>query len=94
MEEETWIKQYWRPAIAWQYLIVCLFDFIMAPILTALFYKWNGGVYVPWTPLTLKEGGFYHMSMLAIIGIAAYTRGQEKISKIVYGAENTTQQPK
>lgn len=82
MENETWIKQYWRPFMAWQYAAVCIFDFIVAPMLTMAFYKWNGGVYVPWAPLTLKESGFYHLSMAAIVGVAAWTRGQEKIVKL------------
>ena len=73
--------------MAWQYLVVCLFDFMLAPILTAMYYKWAGGTYVPWVPITLKEGGFYHMSQMAIVGISAYTRGQEKITKMIYGPE-------
>ena len=52
----------------------------------------------PWEPITLKEGGFYHLAMAAIIGVAAWTRGQEKIQKIVAGEEfiertTTTQTP-
>lgn len=80
--EESWIKHYWRPFMAWQYAAVCLFDFIFAPILTMAFFKMTGGTYVPWEPLTLRDGGFYHLSMAAIIGVAAWTRGQEKITKI------------
>lgn len=86
-DEESWITKYWRPAMAWQYTAVCLFDFMLAPMLTAIYYKWAGGTYVPWIPITLKEGGFYHMSMMAIVGISAYTRGQEKITKMMYGPE-------
>jgi N-acetyl-anhydromuramyl-L-alanine amidase AmpD len=44
----------------------------------------------------LKEGGFYHLAMAAIIGVAAWTRGREKIERIAIGAElierNTTTQ--
>lgn len=40
-----------------------------------------------WDPLTLKESGFYHLAMAAIIGVAAWTRGQEKIKRILYGGE-------
>ena len=85
-KEETWIKQYWRPVMAWQYAAVCLFDFLLAPILTMLFFKATGGTYIPWEPLTLRESGFYHLSMAAIVGVAAWTRGQEKITRInAYG---------
>ena len=68
--------------MAWQYGAVCIFDFIIAPIITMAYFKWAGGEYVPWLPLTLRESGFYHMSMMAILGVAAWTRGQEKIAKI------------
>ncbi len=78
---ESWIKQYWRPAIAWQYFAVCLFDFIIFPSASMYFLK------EPWDPITLKEGGFYHLAMAAIIGVAAWTRGQEKITKLLEGTE-------
>ncbi len=41
----------------------------------------------PWDPITLKEGGFYHLAMAAIIGVAAWTRGREKIVKLLEGGE-------
>lgn len=81
MNEESWIKQYWRPAIAWQYLAVCIFDFIVFPAVYMHFTK------QPWDPITLKEGGFYHLAMAAIIGVAAWTRGKEKIVKLLEGGE-------
>lgn len=89
---ESWIKQYWRPAIAWQYFSVCLFDFIIFPSASMYFLK------EPWDPITLKEGGFYHLAMAAIIGVAAWTRGREKIQRIALGEEllertTTTQTP-
>jgi len=89
--EESWLKSYWRPAIAWQYLAVCIFDFIIFPATYMYFSQQQ------WNPITLKEGGFYHLAMAAIIGVAAWTRGQEKITKIMNGEEiektNTTQTP-
>lgn len=89
---ESWIKQYWRPAIAWQYFAVCLCDFIIFP--SAAMYFLNE----PWDPITLKEGGFYHLAMAAIIGVSAWTRGREKIQRIALGEEllertTTTQTP-
>jgi len=85
--ELSWVKNYWRPAIAWQYFAVCLFDFIIAPILNALYFWWvSGGTkFVAWDPLSLKVNGFYHMAMGAILGVAAWTRGQEKIHRIQDG---------
>lgn len=88
--EEPWIKEYWRPFMAWQYGAVCIFDFILAPMLTMLYFKLSGGTYVPWIPLTLRESGFYHMSMAAIVGVSAWTRGQEKIVKLETSAIQTS----
>jgi hypothetical protein len=83
MNEESWLKSYWRPAIAWQYLAVCIFDFIIFPAAYMYFSQQQ------WNPITLKEGGFYHLAMAAIIGVAAWTRGQEKITRILEGGELT-----
>ena len=94
MKEESWIKQYWRPAIAWQYFAVCIFDFIIFPFVDfALSYYLK--IDNNWNPLTLKDGGFYHLAMAAIIGVSAYTRGQEKIEKmIVENKSSTTEEGK
>lgn len=32
-----------------------------------------------WDPLTLKVNGLFHMAFGAILGVAAWTRGQEKV---------------
>lgn len=82
MREDFWIKQYWRPLMAYQYLIVCLFDFIFFPLLTMALSKYTGIEYKPWDPLTLKESGYYHMAMGAVLGVAAWTRGYEKIKRL------------
>jgi hypothetical protein len=81
-KEDNWIKSYWRPAMGWQYLMVCVFDFLLAPIMTA-WYAWFAKIpYEAWKPITLGEGGFYHMAMAAIVGVVAWTRGQEKVTRI------------
>jgi hypothetical protein len=81
-KEESWIKQYWRPAMAWQYFSVCVFDFLLAPIITG-WYSWFAKIpYEVWKPITMTEGGFYHMAMGAIVGVAAWTRGQEKVARL------------
>lgn len=86
-KEASWIKHFWRPAIAWQYFAVCLFDFIFAPIMLTVFSYITGVPYILWVPLTLQQGGFYHLSMGAIIGVATWSRGQEKIKRILTGEE-------
>jgi hypothetical protein len=80
---EDWMTTRWRPMMAIQYMIVCLFDFMGAPILWSLVQViGSGSVETPWTPLTLQGAGFYHVAMGAILGITALTRGQEKIARI------------
>lgn len=85
--EETWIKHYWRPTLAYSYVVICLFDFMMAPIMNALLSYYTGAIYIPWTSLTMSEGGFYHIAMGATIGVSAWSRGQEKIKRILTGEE-------
>ena len=89
--DDHWIQAIWRPLVAYQYLVVCIFDFLLFPILTALFHLYTNTPYTPWDPLTLKEGGFYHMSMMAIIGVTAWTRGQLMISKQGISQQGTEQ---
>ena len=84
-KEDSWIKNYWRPAIAWQYFAVCLFDFIIAPIMLTVFAYLTKTNLIIWTPLTLTQGGFYHLSMGAIVGVTSWSRGQEKMQKILNG---------
>lgn len=76
---ESWFKHQWRPTTAWVYLVICLFDFLLAPILTAVYFAKYGGQYIPWKPITLSEGGLFHISMGAILGITSWTRGQEMV---------------
>jgi hypothetical protein len=89
-EEEHWLKSYWRPAMGWSYFIICLFDFLIAPILNAVFFAlFNATKFQQWDPMTLKGAGLYHIAMGAIIGVSAWSRGQEKISV----STTTTQSP-
>lgn len=80
--EATWFKKYWRPAMAWQYLAVCLFDFIIAPTALTTYLFLTSQTYIAWAPLTLTAGGLYHISMAVILGVAAWTRGQEKLNGV------------
>ena len=81
--QETWIQYYWRPAMAWQYFVVCLFDFFFAPIMTSVLHAFFDPAIETWTPLTLQGGGLYHLAMGAIIGVASWSRGREKIQEML-----------
>jgi len=78
-KNDHWIKSRWRPAMAWQYFSVCLFDFILAPIMYTIYSSLMSTELQVWEPLTLKAGGLYHVAMAAVLGIAAWSRGQEKL---------------
>lgn len=79
--QEDWMVKKWRPMMGWTYMATCIFDFILGPILYNLLQYWNPGQAVGmWTPLTLQGGGMYHIAMGAILGISAWSRGQEKMA--------------
>ena len=78
-EYENWVHRKWRPATAWVYLIICLFDFLIAPIVTFYFFgRYGYGNYTQWQPITLVGSGLFHISMGAVIGVTAWQRGEEK----------------
>ena len=84
-KKEDWMNAKWRPMMGWMYMGVCVFDFVLAPILwTAIQAMYHGGINTQWQPLTLQGGGLFHVAMGAVIGISAYGRTKEKLS----GAEN------
>lgn len=78
------LNKYWRPLMAWSYLVICLFDFLLAPMIIAIVQD-NAAKMIEWNPLTLRGAGMYHMAMLAIVGITAWGRTQEKINMSPFG---------
>jgi len=84
-KKEDWMNSKWRPMMGWMYMAVCVFDFIIAPVLWSLVQAlYKGGVNVQWQPLTLQGAGLFHIAMGAVLGLAAYGRTQEKLN----GANN------
>jgi hypothetical protein len=76
----------WRPAMGWMYMIICTFDFIIFPILWSMLQAINqGSVTIPWQPITLQGAGLFHMAMGAIVGVTAWSRGQEKLGGVANG---------
>lgn len=83
--KEDWMNAKWRPMMGWMYMLVCTFDFVIAPILWSLIQAiYKGGVNVQWQPLTLQGAGLFHIAMGAVLGVAAFGRTQEKMN----GANN------
>lgn len=84
-EYTNWVYRTWRPACAWTYIATCIFDFIISPILyNILQFHTTSQALSMWKPLTLEGGGLYHLSMGAILGISAWSRGNEKIAYMKY----------
>lgn len=82
-QNNNWLATKWRPAMGWMYMSVCIFDFIIFPILWSLLQSFlDGEVTRQWEPLTLQGAGLFHLAMGAVLGIAAYGRTQEKLKGI------------
>ena len=77
---EDWMNKKWRPAMGWVYMVTCIFDFILFPILWSAFLGFKGAAVTQWQPLTLQGAGLYHIAMGAVIGITAWGRTQEKLN--------------
>jgi len=76
-----WVNNKWRPMMGWMYMSICLFDFMIAPILWSVIQALgNGGkVELQWQPLTLQGAGLFHVAMGAVLGITAFGRTKEKL---------------
>lgn len=86
-KKDDWMQSHWRPMMGMMYMTVCVFDFIIGPILWSLAQMMGAGeVSMQWSPLTLEGAGFFHIAMGAVLGISAYGRSKEKCAKI--GADN------
>jgi len=84
-KKEDWMNSKWRPMMGWMYMLVCMCDFIVFPVLWSLLQSLSHGtVTSQWQPLTLQGAGLFHIAMGAVLGIAAYGRTKEKLG----GAEN------
>ena len=83
--EEHWAKSFWRPAMGWLYMVICFMDFVGFPLLTIflpIIFKPFGLTmpYQAWQSLTLSNGGLIHLAFGAILGVSAFSRGQEKMA--------------
>lgn len=73
------------------YMAIIVFDFIVFPILWSAIQVYGAGVVsLQWQPLTLLSGGVFHAAMGAVLGVAAWTRGQEKIRRLKTEYEEET----
>ena len=79
-DNEHWMNSKWRPAMGWVYMMTCITDFILFPVLWSLLQAVLKQPVTQWQPLTLQGAGLFHLAMGAVLGVAAYGRTKEKIS--------------
>lgn len=84
MSKGEWMQKYWRPCAAFMYMICCLADFAIFPIMFTVVQFWEtqaaNDAFRQWIPITLQGGGLFHVSMCAVLGVSAYGRTQEKLN--------------
>jgi hypothetical protein len=99
--EEDWMTKKWRPMMAIMYMTACLFDFVFFPIMFTIVQFWEvsaaNDAFRQWAPITLQGGGLFHVAMGAVLGVSAWSRGQEKMAGVTGGstseANNVALQP-
>jgi hypothetical protein len=83
-KEEDWMTKKWRPMMAIMYMICCVCDFALFPILFTVVQFWEiqaaNDAFRQWVPITLQGGGLFHVAMGAVLGVSAFGRTQEKIA--------------
>lgn len=80
IHNEHWVRKYWRPSMAWLYMVICACDFVLFPILHAIVQVsfFHSSELSQWNPITLQGAGLVHLAFGAILGIAAWGRSKEK----------------
>ena len=84
-KKEDWMNAKWRPAMGWIYMVTCTSDFILFPVLWSVLQTMTGATVTQWNPITLQGAGLYHLAMGAVLGVAAWSRGQEKMAGVAGG---------
>ena len=80
--------------MGWMYMLVCTMDFVVFPILWSIIQAVGGGrVETQWNPITLQGAGLFHMAMGAVLGVTAWSRGQEKMAGVLNGGFTQTTSP-
>lgn len=81
-QNEDWMVKKWRPAMGWCYMVICCLDMAIFPVAWNIAQVLTKQPLIQWSPLTLQGAGLFHLAMGAVLGIAAWSRGQEKIQGV------------
>lgn len=88
--QEDWMTKKWRPMMAMMYMLCCLCDFAIFPIMFTVVQFWEtqaaNDAFRQWVPITLQGGGLFHVAMGAVLGVSAYGRTQEKLGGAAGGS--------
>jgi hypothetical protein len=88
-KDEDWMQKKWRPAMGWMYMVVCMLDMAVFPVLWSVLQVLTKQPITQWQPLTLQGAGLFHLAMGAVLGIAAWGRTQEKVAGAASNASPT-----
>lgn len=78
--------------MGWSYIAICLFDFMIAPIGWTALQAFMALPITQWAPITLSNAGLYHIAMGSVLGITAWSRGQEKMKLFDIAKEEDTKE--
>ena len=90
-KDSDWMQKLWRPAMGWMYMLICLLDMAVFPVLWSLLQAFMHMPITQWNPLTLQGAGLFHIAMGAVLGIAAFGRTQEKLAGTAANPTSTGQ---
>ena len=90
-KNDNWMQTLWRPMMGWMYMLICLLDMAVFPVLWALWQGYNHAQITQWNPLTLQGAGLFHIAMGAVLGISAFGRTQEKLAGTAINPSATSQ---
>lgn len=79
-KKNDWMQQLWRPMMGWMYMVICMLDMAIFPVLWSLLQAIQHQQITQWNPLTLQGAGLFHIAMGAVLGISAFGRTQEKLA--------------
>ena len=88
--------------MGWVYVIIVIFDFLIAPILWTATQGYfaigaelttESNISKQWQPLTLLGGGLFHVAMGGVLGITAWGRTQEKLNGVAGRPRQIEQNP-
>ena len=86
-----WMQKLWRPAMGWMYMLICLLDMAVFPVLWSILQAMMHVPITQWNPLTLQGAGLFHIAMGAVLGISAFGRTQEKLAGTAANPTATSQ---